>query len=235
VWASTLAACAPALPAGVSQPADTGAASDVTTFTFTVGEDPRAPVVDQLLFTEWQEATGTTINWNPTPSSSVSERINLMLSTGEASDIFIGPLNVINQFAGEALLPLDDLIAAHAPNYSQMLADNADEVAALRAPDGNLYGMWGRRQQVYLGWLYRKDIADELGITTLETLDDWTEFLRAAKAADPNIHGIGIYGDVLGLARSLRGAFGIHGQLDEWMTMQDGQLVDGVARSQRGS
>jgi putative aldouronate transport system substrate-binding protein len=229
IWAGAIAACAPASPSGVSQPSGSGAAtSGATTFTFTVGEDPRAPVVDQLLFAEWQKATGTKINWNPTPSSSVSERINLMLSTGEASDIFIGPRNVINQYAGEALLPLDDLIAAHAPNYSQMLADNADEVAALRAPDGNLYGMWGRRQQVYLGWLYRKDIADDLGFTSFETLDDWTEFLRAAKAADPNVHGIGNYGDVLGLARSLRGAFGIHGQLDEWMTMQDGILVDGA-------
>jgi putative aldouronate transport system substrate-binding protein len=114
------------------------------------------------------------------------------------------------------------------PNYSAVLDQYEATLASTRSPDGKLYGIWGRNDNVYLGWMYRKDLADKLGFSTLDTVEDWYNFMKAAKADDPNTHGVGIYGDALGIAWALRGAFGIHGQFgwQDWTTLRDGKLID---------
>ena len=178
------------------------------------------------MFTEWQKATGVAIQWQPVPSSSLGEKINLMLSAGEAPDIYIGPRGTIKQFGAEASLPLDDLIKDNAPNYTALLAQYPVEVKDLRAPDGKMYAMAGRNNNVYMGWMYRKDLADKLNITKMETLDDWYNYMVAVKKDDPNTHGVGIYGDVLGVASSLKGAFGIKGTMNGWMTQDGGKWVN---------
>jgi len=222
-----LAACAaPAAAPSAAPAAEGGTASGPVTLTFLTGEDPRAPIGEQALFTEWQKATGVTIEWQPAPSSSLGEKINLMLSADEAPDIFIGPRNTIKQFGAEACLPLDDLIAEHAPNYTALLEQYATDAKDLRSPDGKMYAMAGRNNNVYMGWMYRKDLADKLNITQMATLDDWYNYMVAVKADDPNTHGVGIYGDVLGIVYSLKGAFGIKGTMNDWMTQVDGQWVN---------
>ncbi|MCE7987051.1 MAG: extracellular solute-binding protein [Caldilinea sp. CFX5] len=220
---AALAACAVPSAAPSAAPAAEGGA---VTLTFLTGEDPRAPIGEQPLFTEWQKATGITIEWQPAPSSSLGEKVNLMLSADEAPDIFIGPRNTIKQFGAEACLPLDDLIAEHAPNYTALLEEYATAAKDLRAADGKMYAMAGRNNNVYMGWMYRKDLADKLNITQMATLDDWYNYMVAVKKDDANTHGVGIYGDVLGVVYSLKGAFGIKGTMNDWMTQVDGQWVN---------
>jgi putative aldouronate transport system substrate-binding protein len=76
--------------------------------------------------------------------------------------------------------------------------------------------------------MYRKDLADKLSFSKLATLEDWYNFMKAAKQDDPNTHGVGVYGDILTLAWSLRGAYGIHGQFNwqDWTTLRDDRLID---------
>lgn len=214
---ATEATVAPA----ASAPEEAGVA-----LTFVTGEDPRAPIGDQVLFTDWQKATGVQIKWQPLPSSSLGEKINLMLSADEAPDIYIGPRSVIKEFGAEASLPLDDLIEQYAPNYKALLAEYPLDAKDLRAADGKMYAMAGRNNNVYMGWMYRKDLADKLGITKFETLDDWYNYMVAVKKDDPKTHGIGIYGSVLSLVSSLKGAFGIKGTMNNWMTQSDGKWVN---------
>ena len=245
---AALAACSVATPAAVppTQAPEATTASEATTapeptkapeataapaagevtLTFLTGEDPRAPIGDQPLFTEWQKATGVTIQWQPVPSSSLGEKINLMLSAGEAPDIYIGPRGTIKQFGAEANLPLDDLIKQNAPNYTALLAQYPTDAKDLLAADGKMYAMAGRNNNVYMGWMYRKDLADKLNITKMATLDDWYNYMTAVKKDDPKTHGVGIYGDVLGVVYSLKGAYGIKGTMNDWMTQSGGKWVN---------
>lgn len=202
-------------------------ASTAGALTFTSGQHAGLTLGSQLVFKTWQERTGVPIDWRAVPSPSLAEKIKLMLSSGDVTDIFIGNRGLIKEIGPQACLPLDDLIAEHAPNYTKFLAKYPDQVAALRSSDGKTYGIFGRNDTSYKGWIYRKDLADKLGITKLETVDDWHGFLKAAKDSDPSSIGIGIYGSVLDIASSLRGAYGIHGNLSGWLTMRDGKLVDG--------
>ena len=221
--ATTAPSAAEASPTEAS--ASAPAASGVT-LTFLTGEDPRAPIGNQPLFTEWQKATGISIKWQPVPSSSLGEKINLMLSADEAPDIYIGPRNTIKQFGAEASLPLDDLIAQHAPNYAALLKQYPDDAKDLRAPDGKMYAMVGRNNNVYMGWMYRKDLADKLNITKFDTVDDWYNYMVAVKKDDPKTHGVGIYGNVLGVVQSLKGAYGIKGNGNNWMVQTDGKWAN---------
>src|SRR5262245_40367897 len=207
--AAALAACA---PPGVNPQAPAAAApAEGVTLTFTTGQHANFPF-DTLMFQEWQKRTGVTIDWKLQPSPSVGDKVKLMLSSGDVTDIVIGPRSILRELGPEACLPLDDLIQQHMPNYSKVLETFVDEVPPTRSPDGKFYGIWARNENIYLAWMYRKDLADKLGFSKLATLDDWYNFMKAAKQDDPNTHGVGVYGDILTMAWSLRGAYGIHGQ-----------------------
>jgi len=205
----------------------TGLPAPVLSFTY--GEPPGMPVEDLLVFKEWQKRTGVSIKWNPVPSPTFGDKIQLLLGSGDVTDITLGPVAMLNSFGSEALLPLDDLIDKYAPNIKKHLQNYAKELPQIRAADGKLYVILGRMEYMHQGWLYRKDLAKKLGFSesNLKTLEDWYKFLKAAKQSDPEIHGVGLYGNVLGLAFNLRGAFGIHGQLSDWLTVRGGKIVDG--------
>jgi putative aldouronate transport system substrate-binding protein len=149
-----------------------------------------------------------------------------MLSTGNVPDLFTSTQAAIPSVGPQSTMPLDDLIKSQMPNYSKLLDQNKEAAPAVRSANGKLYGVFGRLNYTYLGWMYRKDIATKLGVTKLETLDDWYNFMKAAKKDDPKSFGAGKYGSVLNVADDIRGAFGIQGQLVDWFTMRSNKLVD---------
>jgi len=222
--AATASASVSTTAAQTVAPAATPPATTAT-LTFATGQVSQFPF-DTLMFTEWQKRMGVKIDWKLFPTPSYQDKVQLMLSTGDVTDIFIANRSSLPKLGPQSSMPLDDLLKDHAPNYSTLLADNKDQVPAIRSANGKIYGMFGRLQYVYMGWIYRKDLATKLGVTKLETLDDWYTFMKAAKKDNPNTYGIGMYGSVLNVADGLRGAFGLHGQLVDWIIMQDNKLVD---------
>lgn len=123
-----------------------------------------------------------------------TEALNLMLASGSIPDI-VGSSRIkdfVNQFGPEgAFLPLNDLIAEHAPNLQAYLDDRPEIASAIQAADGNMYyvpylpdGLYGRAYWIRTDWL------DALGLAVPETVEEFEAALRAFKTQDPNGNGL---------------------------------------------
>lgn len=122
-----------------------------------------------------------------------TEALNLMLASGEVPDI-VGSSRIkdfVNQFGPEgAFIPLNDLIAEHAPNIAAYYAERPDIAASVKAADGEMYyipylpdGVFGR------GYWIRTDWLNKLGLEVPQTVDEYEAVLRAFKTQDPNGNG----------------------------------------------
>ncbi|WP_371155832.1 extracellular solute-binding protein [Jannaschia sp. 2305UL9-9] len=123
-----------------------------------------------------------------------TEALNLMLATGEIPDI-VGSSRLkdfVNQYGPEgAFVPLNDLIAEHAPNISAFFEERPELAAAIAAADGEMYyipylpdGKYGRAYFVRTDWL------EALGLEAPETVEELEEVLIAFRDGDPNGNGI---------------------------------------------
>lgn len=77
----------------------------------------------------------TTDQWN--------EKKSLLFAANELPDVLIGslsPSDIITYSKAKQIIPIDDLLEKHAPNYTKELAKHEDG-AKVYAPDGKVYGM----------------------------------------------------------------------------------------------
>jgi len=126
-----------------------------------------------------------------TPDS--QEAFNLMLASGEIPDIvggkFIKPN--ANRYGPEgAFIPLQDLIAEHAPNISALMKEKPDVFSSILAGDGNMYfvpyltdGKYGRAYFIRTDWL------EKLGLEAPNDVDELKAVLTAFRNNDPNGNG----------------------------------------------
>lgn len=123
-----------------------------------------------------------------------TEALNLMLATGEIPDI-VGSSRLkdfVNQYGPEgAFVPLNDLIAEHAPNISAFFDERPELAAAIAAADGEMYyipylpdGKYGRAYFVRTDWL------EALGLESPETVEELEQVLIAFRDGDPNGNGM---------------------------------------------
>ena len=132
-----------------------------------------------------------TVGSNSTDSR---EAMNLLLASGDMPDI-VGTSRIkefVMQYGPEgAFLPLNDLIAEHAPNIQAYFDERPEVFSALQAYDGNLYyipylpdGKYGRAYFIRYDWL------EALDLDVPETVEEVEEVLRAFKTQDPNGNGL---------------------------------------------
>lgn len=117
--------------------------------------------------------------------------ITIRLAAGEEIDlVFEAPWLAFEQnVAQEFYVPLNDLLAEYAPNVLELRPEAMWEANSF---DGVYYAVpLGTRIGPAKSWLYRKDMADELGLAPIEDLDDLETFLYAVKENYPNITPLG--------------------------------------------
>ncbi|WP_127583594.1 extracellular solute-binding protein [Paenibacillus koleovorans] len=171
------------------------------------------------VWNEIEKRTGVKINWEVVPSAQYTEFINVRLAAGRnLPDIFRLTGSPVKASADGVVIPLDDLIAKHAPNIRKLFADFPAVESQMRAPDGKIYAIQsvnsGANINDPFGWLIRKDWLDKLGLKEPQTLDEWYTVLKAFKEKDPNgngrqdeiplspdysYQGLGIFGSAFGL------------------------------------
>lgn len=131
-----------------------------------------------------------TIGGNSTDSN---EAMNLLLATGDLPDIVGGHLiqQPVNQYGPEgAFVPLNELVAEHAPNIQAFWDSNPGLQDAISSYDGNYYyipylpdGEFGR------AWFIRQDWLDALGLEQPQNVDELYEVMIAFRDQDPNGNG----------------------------------------------
>ena len=94
----------------------------------------------------YSELTNINFDYTTPPLSDFSTRFNLTFASGDLPDVIYAPGNNVLTPAMEVdygnqglLLPLNDLIAEHAPNLSAILEERPDIVQSITTTDGNIY------------------------------------------------------------------------------------------------
>jgi putative aldouronate transport system substrate-binding protein len=140
------------------------------------------------------EATGIHLNGVASLATTDShEAFNLMIASGDLPDIVGGGTlkAEFNQYGMEgAFVPLNDLIAEHAPNIKAFFDAHPDLWKAIAAPDGNVYyipylpdGKFGR------GYFIRYDWLAKLGLEPPDNVEELHAVLTAFRDQDPNGNG----------------------------------------------
>lgn len=140
--------------------------------------------------------------------------------------------------AGEnnVALPLNDLIAQHAPNITAFLNEFPDIRRLMTAPDGEIYALPSVvTDAAYadpMGILYREDWLTQLGIPEPTTLDEWYTMLKRFKTDILEARGVtniapmmGGNGNLFGTILQFGHALGLHLHYSQgWHTDAEGNV-----------
>lgn len=195
-----------ALSAPAAEVADTPLpiVSQPLTLSWYAGLMPQAAVSlrslsEQTAYQVLAERTGIHVAFQHPPVGAERERFQLLVVSRRYPDVVEadwadypgGPAQAIRD---GAILPLNALIAQHAPHLQALLDANPEVRRAITTDDGTIYcfpllsldpqvrSIWG--PQIRQDWLAR------LHLDAPVTLADWDRVLTAFKARDPNGNGV---------------------------------------------
>ncbi len=144
---------------------------------------------DTPIHQELTKRTGIQTKW-VYPSGDANEAFNLMIASGEYPDIIMytwlgGAYTPADAIREKVIYPIDEIVAAYAPNYQAHLDADPERVKYLKTDDGQMFAFSNiapRDTDPFIGPMVRADLMEKLNIKTPETIEDWTEMLRTFKA-----------------------------------------------------
>lgn len=168
--------------------------------TFLAPATPTPDWNDVLVFNEYEKMTNIDIQWEMVTNEALSERRNLMLTSGDYPDAFHSAGFTVNDLINYGqvqgiFIPLNDLIEEYAPNFKKLLDENPDLRRGLTMPDGNIYSFPRvfdpNFPSVLAGWKLwlNKDFLTALNMEEPDTLDEFYQYLKAVKTTDLNGDG----------------------------------------------
>ncbi len=155
---------------------------------------------ENQVFLDLQEATGYEFELILVPSDDASEKLNLLLASGDYPDVIMGA-SFSNQdlekygVEEQIFIPLNDLIKENCPNICERLSEHPNWEENMKRSDGNIYGIpsvdssgVGHVNCAYKMWI-NQDWLDTLGLEMPTTTEEFKEVLKAFKTQDPNGNG----------------------------------------------
>lgn len=203
------------------------------------GYPPRSYTQGLEVWAEIEKRTGVTIAWEVTPSAQYDDVMNVRIgAASDLPDILALTSSVDPVGAGEnnVALPLNDLIAQHAPNITAFLNEFPDIRRLMTAPDGEIYALPSVvTDAAYadpMGILYREDWLTQLGIPEPTTLDEWYTMLKRFKTDILEARGVtniapmmGGNGNLFGTILQFGHALGLHLHYSQgWHTDAEGNV-----------
>ncbi len=149
---------------------------------------------DWPVFKKAAELTNVTLTGiAPSSATDTQEIFNLLMASGDLPDIIEGN-NLQDDFIKYGLegafVPLQDLIAEHAPNIQKFLDDHPYVQTFTSGPDGNMYFVpYVPDGGVGKGYYVRQDWLDAVGMEVPTTVDELYAVLTAFANEDPNGNG----------------------------------------------
>jgi putative aldouronate transport system substrate-binding protein len=168
---------------------------------------PQSPTVDLATnsFTlEAQEMFNIQFQWETTTmdGNAAKEKRQISLASGDYPDLYMlipwvdqfSQIDLLRYGQQGVIIPLNDLIAEHAPNVQAALDNYPYFKAMATAPDGNIYGLpqliecyhcsYPNKMWINTDWL------DNLGLEMPTTTEEFKAMLEAFKNDDPNGNGV---------------------------------------------
>lgn len=138
-------------------------------------------------------------------------------------------------YGGDVWIPVDELVAKYAPNYTYALDNFPDLRATMTAPDGHIYGFPIAAKQPDCAWIMHINHTwlDNLGLEEPTTLEEFEAVLRAFKEGDANGNGdpndeipLSFFDDgVQFIYGSLFGSWGVLDDRNTHLMIKDGEVV----------
>jgi putative aldouronate transport system substrate-binding protein len=155
------------------------------------------PWKDIVIFKEYEKMTNMQMKYEETPQQGCAEKKNLLFASNELPDIFLraGLTNTdlaLHGMQEKVLVPLEDLIDAHAPNLKKLFEEYPDARQSVTAPDGHIYALpmmrvlgSERSEKIWINetWLKKLNLEKPANPDELKTV------LRAFRDQDPNGNG----------------------------------------------
>lgn len=189
-----------ALAVEVSAPGELPIVTEPVTLTFLVTEHPGIIDWNTNEFILWlEETTGVNLEFDYVPLAERTEKLNLVLATGDFPDVIFG---MGGSFTAAALqqgiqdglfLPLNDLIDEHCVEVHKLFEQFPGARGLLTQLDGNIYSM-PRVNECYhctmasKYWINRQWL-DNLGLEMPTTIDEFYDVLVAFRDQDANGNG----------------------------------------------
>lgn len=163
------------------------------------------------------------------------EAFSLMVAAGEMTDVY--KTNLVRNYPGGpsaaieqgVAMELNDVFAEYAPNLTAYLEANPQVDKLIKTDDGSYYCFpfvrGGDFLTVFVGPMLRKDLLDELGLDTPETIDEWEVVLKGFKdlgVPAPLTGEMAIYQDANPFVGAYNTSFDMH--------LEDGEIVYGPTK-----
>lgn len=157
---------------------------------------------DKLIFQRLEEDTNVHIDWTSYSSGEFAEKRNLDIASGDLPDAIFnagaGDYDLLNWAESGVIIPLEDLIDEHMPNFKKILDEKPHYRDLLTAPDGHIYSLpfieelGEGKESIHtvndMAWI-NVEWLDNLGLDMPETTDELMTVLEAFKNDDPNGNG----------------------------------------------
>lgn len=162
---------------------DQGFVSDITTNDFTIW---------------YEDLTNIKIDWIVVPGESLTDRVNISLSSNDMPDIYAtcGITQTQQQVYGPqgAFVPLNEYIELYGENFQLMQSKVEGLTELMTMSDGNIYCLPGIEKCVHCEgsnkmWVNREWL-EALDMEAPTTVEEFTEMLRRFKDEDPNGNGV---------------------------------------------
>lgn len=178
---------------------------------------------------EIEKKTNTKLKITEAPSGQGTEKLNLLIASGDISDIIRVDTNLklLNMYGTQgALQSIDDIADKYMPNFKKSV--NQDALNKMKASDNKIYTVPSIRDTGYNNFFVRQDWMKKLNLSEPKTLDDYYNLLKAFTEKDPDGNG---KNDTVGTSmienlqwfELISGPFGL--PLNEWMKADDGSLI----------
>ncbi len=145
---------------------------------------------------QYRDMTNINVKWENVPNDILAERKSTVMTSKNLPDVFYAlsfSNSDLTRYGGQGVfLALDDLIDQYGPNFKKLMDEYPEIRRGITMPDGHIYGMpmlkMGdnmRMMKMYIN----EDWLKNVGLSYPETLDEFTEVLRAFKEKDANGNG----------------------------------------------
>lgn len=133
------------------------------------------------------EETGVHFEWQEIPADGSTEKINLMLSSGDLPDCFwngISSVTAVQYSDQDVFMPTEDLVEKYMPRLKEIFEKRPEYKAGSTAPDGHSYGFPYIEEMNGLvltpgPFLINQTWLDKVGKKMPTTVDEYVECLKA--------------------------------------------------------
>lgn len=193
---------------GVTEPGALPIVEEPITLTAMVSQTPDIIDFQTNAYSLWmEEQTNIHIEYEQVPSSSLAEKISVVLAGGDLPDIFLGCALTAQQEMqygmGEGMLiPLNDLIETYGQETKRVFAESPLMKEMSTNMDGNIYALptWSALEHTQVpqrAWINTHWL-EQLNLEVPETTEEFVAVMKTFITEDPNGNGeadeIGILG-----------------------------------------